>query len=202
MTMLLGKRMLPYLVVLLTWFSAARGLAQDRTESSNASRVAVTSAIAVGVTAMTIGVGIAAAQHAMDRCVDRSFGLGALGCGASGAAVLGAVGIGVLPLALTLGTYLPHRGLDGRGKWYAAFAGTAVGMIAGSGVLAAALGVSDSRASVTTGLVLGGLLAASVPVLALELSHKRRLKLERAPRMVPVASAVPSGAWVGVAGTL
>ncbi|MDB4972006.1 MAG: hypothetical protein JWN48_347, partial [Myxococcaceae bacterium] len=63
---------------------------------------------------------------------------------------------------------------------------------------------------VLTGSIVGGLVAASVPVLALELSHARQMKKEReAPRasarrtsVMPIASALPSGGWVGIAGTL
>jgi hypothetical protein len=172
-------------------------------------RVAITSAVAVAATAAAIGGGVAAGLGTARRCNDfNNSGAGAIGCGITGGAVLLGVSLGVMPAALTLSSYFTHRALGGRGRWYAALAGAGVGMAAGTGVLSLALSSKDDQ-GLLAGTIIGGLIAASVPVLALELSHGRVLARERRAqtsarsRIMPVASALPNGgAWLGLSGTL
>ncbi|MDB4985017.1 MAG: hypothetical protein JWN04_195, partial [Myxococcaceae bacterium] len=162
----------------------ARGLAQARgdLEASSKRRIAITSTVTLSAAALAIGGGVGAGFGTARRC-HAALPTDVIGCGVGGGVVLLGVSLGALPIALTLGSYLPHHGLDGRGKWYAALAGAAVGMGAGLGILSLALDGSDSNAAVLTGSIVGGLVAASVPVLALELSHARQMKKEReAPR--------------------
>lgn len=191
----------------------ARSRAQDEnaSDSTLSRRVAVTSAVTVSAVALTIGGGLAAGFGRARRCSDHDDSLPAwIGCGIAGGTVLLGVTFGVLPVALTLGSYLPHHKLSGRGKWYAALAGAAVGIGAGFGVVNIPLAINDARGPMIAGTAAAALVASSIPVLALELSHKRQRRLapERAStarrtQMMPVASALPQGgAWLGIAGTL
>jgi hypothetical protein len=174
--------------------------------------VAVTSAVTLSAAAVTVGAAIGAGVGVARRCTQENEPLqlvSAVGCGISGAIVLEGITFGVLPVALTLSSYFTHRGLDGRGRWYAALAGSAAGMAAGVGVASLALAIRDTDRSFAAGSVTGVIVAASVPVLALELSHMRRRARERRVETVrrvlvmPVASAVAGGGgWFGIAGTL
>jgi hypothetical protein len=191
-------------------------LAQSRTEAGSPAtptrRVAVASAVTLGAAALTVGVGIGAGLGVARRCVRENEPVeivSAVGCGIGGAIVLEGVTFGVLPVALTLGSYFTHRKLDGGGRWYAALAGSAVGMAAGVGVAGLALAVRDTDRSFAVGSVAGVIVAASVPVLALELSHlrqrarERRVSSIRRTQVMPVASALAGGGgWLGIAGTL
>jgi hypothetical protein len=216
MKMLPGKRLLRNLVrlavlVATALVSPSLGQAQVRADPGvePLPRVAITSAVSVAATAAVIGGGVAAGLGTARRCNDYDYsGAGALGCGIAGGAVLLGVSLGVMPVALTLSSYLTHRALDGRGRWYAALAGAGVGLAAGTGVLSLTLSSKDDQ-GLLAGTIIGGLIAASVPVLALELSHGRVLARERRAqtsarsRIMPVASALPNGgAWLGLSGTL
>jgi hypothetical protein len=198
----------------------ARGHAQPLQEAmsertlkpTQGTRIGVTSSITVAAASLSVGSGVWAAHSATKNCVDRVGDWGFLGCGFRGGAVLMGVTFGTMPIMLTLGSYIPHRSLGGRGQWYAALSGGIVGLGAGIATFSAALSNKEiSNAGLVVGAGVGTLVAASVPVLALELSHMRQRKLDerrqasaRAGKRIvtPVATALPGGAWLGVSGTL
>jgi hypothetical protein len=190
--------------------SPLRTLAQSETESApevtDARRVMVTSTVSLSAAVLAMGTGLGAGVGVARRCENESLVSG-FGCGIAGALVIEGFTFVVLPTALTLGTYFAHRGLDGRGRWYAALAGSGAGVAAGVGVLAAS--AKDSDRALVAGAIMGGLVATAMPVLALELSHLRRSGQERRVsraqrvRVMPVASALPNGGgWLGLVGTL
>ncbi len=179
---------------------------ETSTESTRARRVAIEAAVTLSGTAASIGAGLGVGFGVAQRCQERfTYWSEGLGCGISGATALLSVTFATLPVALTLGSYLPHRALGGRGKWWTSLLGAAVGIGGGLGIVSLPASAKDDGAPLIAGVVVGSLLATSMPILALELSHGRQQRV--APRharsVLPMASALPSGgAWVGVAGTL
>jgi hypothetical protein len=77
-----------------------------------------------------------------------------------------------------------------------------VGIGGGLGIVSIPASMKDDGAPLVVGAVVGALFAVSMPILALELSHGRQRKLERARYVAPIATALPNGAWIGIAGTL
>lgn len=202
---------LGWLVIALLVPGVARATPNDAASSSRASRITLEATSSLAATFAAVGVGIGAGLQTAERCAGSNpeFGRG-VACSVRGSSVLIGLSVGLLPPALLASTYLPHRARGGRGRWWSPFIGAGAGLGAGVATLSTALEVGDgSRAAGIAGTLAGGLLAAAVPVVAVEWSHSRRLRLgrqasERRRQVVsPVASALPSGgAWIGLAGTL
>lgn len=199
-----AKGMIIGLLVLLSALSAS---AQDQ-EASRQRRVAVESAVTLSATAVAIGGALRAGTGAAQRCSRADDGdgelVGWLGCGMKGGMITMDVVFTALPVALTLGSYLSHLALDGRGRWYAALAGAAVGIGGGLGIVSIPAATHDEGAPMVVGAVAAALFAATIPILALELSHGRQERRAKArpSRVAPVATALQGGAWLGVAGRL
>ena len=180
-------------------------------ESSRGSRIALEAASSLAAAGATVGVAIGAGFRSADKCSGENGDIaGAWGCSVRGSTILLGVGLALVPGALSAGTYLPHRARGGRGRWWTSVLGTVAGLGAGTAALSAAYAVGDeSRVSGITGSIIGGVLALTLPVVAVEWSHSRRRRMERRVsqrrRSVvnPMASALPGGgAWLGLVGTL
>lgn len=192
-------------VLWLVLLVSARGVAQDVEETTTERRVGVETAVTLSATAIAIGGGFGAGAATLHSCSENALLFLYGGCSYRATSVTAGVTFGLLPIALTLGSYLPHRGLDGKGRWYAALAGAAVGIGGGLGIVSIPASTKDDGAPLVIGAVAGALFAASMPILALELSHGRQRRREeraRPQRMAPIATALPGGGWVGIAGTL
>jgi hypothetical protein len=187
------------------WFALPAHAQDTNIEATRERRIGVETAVTLSATAVALGGGLGAAAITMNNCQEQSFLIVGLGCSWRAHSVMMGVTFGLLPLALTMGSYFPHRGLGGKGRWYAALAGAAVGIGGGLGIVSMPASSKDGGAPLVAGAVVGALVAAAMPILALELSHGRQQRRERdarARRFTPVASSLPHGAWIGVAGTL
>jgi hypothetical protein len=180
-----------------SWFAAVlalalactpRALAQDAAEhpasKPRGARIAASWAGSTAGMGLAYGAAILAARAVHSGCAreveDEEDGFDELGCELDTALAGVAVGLALTPAATTVGSYLPHRFMGGKGPWWTAGLGSLLGM----GVALSGAVIPDSldaslpvRRAVFAGV---SVLAAGVPVLFLEISHGRRSHGERA----------------------